>query len=236
MAVKRRVEMVEPEVPMRDDIMLNLARVRAHMVRSARDAGRSPESISLVCVTKGQGQDRIRAALDAGERVFGENRVQEAQSKWPSLRREYSPIELHLIGPLQTNKVLEAIALFDVIETLDRPRLANALAREQQAGRRLPKLYVQVNTGREAQKSGIFPELADDFISFCRTACALLIEGLMCIPPVGEQASPHFALLSEIAERNALSSLSMGMSSDYDLGIQLGATHVRVGSAIFGSR
>jgi pyridoxal phosphate enzyme (YggS family) len=217
-------------------IRANLAQVRSRIVRSALDAGRSADSVCLVCVSKGQGVASLRAALDAGQRVFGENRVQEAERKWPDLRQDHPDIELHLIGPLQTNKVREAVALFDVIETLDRPRLAEALARELRASGRTPKLFVQVNTGREPQKAGVSPEDADAFIAFCRDECALPIAGLMCIPPAGQQASPHFALLAQMAARNGLGSLSMGMSADYDLGVQLGATHVRVGSAIFGAR
>ncbi len=213
-----------------------LAVVRARMARSARDAGRTPESVHLVCVSKGQEPEAIRPALLAGERIFGENRVQEAQRKWPLLREAFSDVELHLIGPLQTNKVREAVALFDAIETLDRPRLAEALAKEFQTSSRRPQLFIEVNTGREPQKAGVLPEAADDFIAFCRGPCGLEIEGLMCIPPAGDQASPHFALLSTIAARNGIRSLSMGMSADYELGIQLGATHVRVGSAIFGER
>ena len=210
--------------------------VRARIARSEQDAGRLAGSVQLVCVTKTKSADDILPALEAGEQVFGENRVQEAQKKWPDLRRRFPNIELHLIGPLQTNKVREAVAVFDVIETLDRPRLAEALAKELQTTDRRPELYIEVNTGREPQKAGILPEEADAFIAFCRETCALPVTGLMCIPPADEQASPHFALLSTIARRNGLAKLSMGMSADYELGIQLGATHVRVGSAIFGTR
>jgi PLP dependent protein len=219
-----------------EGIRANLAQVQSRIVRSALDAGRSEDSVNLVCVTKGQDIESVRCALDAGQRVFGENRVQEAERKWPELRQEFPEIELHLIGPLQTNKVREAVTLFDVIETLDRPRLAEAVAREFRTSQRKPRLFIQVNTGREPQKAGVPPEEADAFIAFCRDHCALPIAGLMCIPPAGEQASPHFALLAQIASRNGLECLSMGMSADYDLGVQLGATHVRVGSAIFGAR
>jgi pyridoxal phosphate enzyme (YggS family) len=219
-----------------EGIRANLAHVQSRIARAALDAGRSADSVRLVCVTKTQDVAVLRAALDAGQRVFGENRVQEAERKWPELRQNFPDIELHLIGPLQTNKVREAVALFDVIETLDRPRLAAALAREMKASGRTPKLFVQVNTGLEPQKAGVPPEEADAFIAYCRDECALPIAGLMCIPPAGEQASPHFALLAQIATRNRLGGLSMGMSADYDLGVQLGATHVRVGSAIFGAR
>lgn len=214
----------------------SLDQLRSRIARSAIDSGRTVEDVQLVCVSKGQKDPALRAALLAGERIFGENRVQEAARKWPALKTEFGPVELHLIGPLQTNKLREALALFDVIETLDRPRLAEALAREFRAGSRQPKLFIEVNTGREPQKAGILPEDADAFIAFCRSDCGLEIEGLMCIPPADQQASPHFALLSQIAARNTIASLSMGMSADYELGIQLGATHVRVGSAIFGAR
>jgi pyridoxal phosphate enzyme (YggS family) len=214
----------------------NLASIRSRMARSAIDSGRPAGAVQLVCVSKNQDVGSLKAALQAGERVFGENRVQEAAAKWPALREAFEGVELHLIGPLQTNKAREAIALFDVIETLDRPRLAEALAREFRSGARRPSLFVQVNTGREPQKAGVLPEDADAFIAFCRNDCGLPVVGLMCIPPVDEQASPHFALLAQIARRNGLEKLSMGMSADYDLGIQLGATHVRVGSAIFGAR
>jgi pyridoxal phosphate enzyme (YggS family) len=217
-------------------ISANLARVRSRIARAALDSGRSVDAVRLVCVSKGQDVEALKAALQSGERVFGENRVQEAAGKWPALKRACADVELHLIGPLQTNKAREAIALFDVIETLDRPRLAEALAREYRLGGRQPSLFVQVNTGREPQKAGVLPEDADAFIEFCRTACGLPVVGLMCIPPVDEQASPHFALLAQIARRKGLENVSMGMSADYDLGVQLGATHVRVGSAIFGAR
>ncbi|MDB5643477.1 MAG: Pyridoxal phosphate homeostasis protein [Hyphomicrobiales bacterium] len=217
-------------------IVSNLDRLRSRIARASIDSGRSGDSVRLVCVSKGQEVSALRAALVAGERIFGENRVQEAARKWPDLKTEFAPVELHLIGPLQTNKVREAVALFDVIETLDRPRLAEALAREFDAAGRRPKLYVEVNTGREPQKAGVLPEDADNFIKFCRQDCSLEIEGLMCIPPADQQASPHFALLAQIASRNGIDCLSMGMSADYELGIQLGATHVRVGSAIFGAR
>lgn len=217
-------------------IRANLAQVRSRIARSAVDSGRPENAVHLVCVTKGQEEPALRVALEAGERIFGENRVQEASRKWQNLRQDFPGVELHLIGPLQTNKVREAIAFFDVIETLDRHRLAEALAKEQRAGASLPKLYIEVNTGREPQKAGVLPEDADAFVAFCRHECGLSLAGLMCIPPANQQASPHFALLAQIAARNGLPELSMGMSSDYDLGVQLGATHVRVGSAIFGAR
>ena len=191
---------------------------------------------TLVAVSKRQPDDRIEAALAAGHRVFGENRVQEAQKRWTSRRDLYPDLRLHLIGPLQTNKSADAVALFDVIEVVDRPKLARSLSAEMaRQGRHLP-CYVQVNTGEEDQKSGIWPEEADDFIAFCRDECGLDIAGLMCIPPVDEEPAMHFALLRTIAERNGLSGLSMGMSGDYEEAVRFGATSIRVGSAIFGSR
>ena len=191
---------------------------------------------TLVAVSKRQPGDRIEAALAAGHRVFGENRVQEAQERWTSRRDIYPELRLHLIGPLQTNKSADAVALFDVIEVVDRPKLARSLSAEMaRQGRHLP-CYVQVNTGEEDQKSGIWPEEADDFIAFCRNECGLDIAGLMCIPPVDEEPAMHFALLRTIAERNGLSGLSMGMSGDYEEAVRFGATSIRVGSAIFGSR
>ena len=204
-------------------------------VKSARqyNAGAAP---TLVAVSKRQPADRIEAALVAGHRVFGENRVQEAQERWAERRDLYPDLKLHLIGPLQTNKVADAVALFDVIEVVDRPKLALSLSAEMASqGRPLP-CYVQVNTGEEDQKSGIWPEDADDFIAFCRNECGLDISGLMCIPPVDEEPAMHFALLRMIAERNGLPGLSMGMSGDYEEAVRFGATSVRVGSAIFGSR
>ena len=193
-------------------------------------------STTLVAVSKRQSDDRIEAALVAGQRVFGENRVQEAQERWAKRRGLYPELRLHLIGPLQTNKSADAVALFDVIEVVDRPKLARSLSAEMvRQGRHLP-CYVQVNTGEEDQKSGIWPEGADGFIAFCRDECGLNIVGLMCIPPVDEEPAMHFALLRTIAERNGLSGLSMGMSGDYEEAVRFGATSVRVGSAIFGSR
>ena len=172
----------------------------------------------------------------SGHRLFGENRVQEAQRKWPLLKEKYPAVELHLIGPLQSNKAREAIELFDVIETVDRPRIAEALAREVQRLGKTPKFFVEVNTGNEPQKAGILPHEADRFLETCSKVYGLVICGLMCIPPAGEQASPHFALLAQLAKRNGLPELSMGMSADYHLAIQLGATYVRLGTAIFGGR
>jgi hypothetical protein len=206
------------------------------MARAARDAGRDPRDVTLVCVSKTFGPDEIEPVIEAGELVFGENRVQEAMAKWPALRERYPGLELHLIGPLQSNKAREAVSFFDAIETVGRDKIAKALADEIQRAGRHPKLFIQVNTGAEPQKSGVLPEEADDFIARCRKIYGLDIAGLMCIPPAGEQASPHFALLNLIAKRNGIAALSMGMSGDFELAIMLGATHVRIGSAIFGSR
>ena len=210
--------------------------VRESIARAARDCGRDPASVRLVCVTKTFGAEDIAPLLDAGQRVFGENRVQEARAKWPQLRARFPDIEMHLIGPLQSNKVKEAVEAFDVIESVDREKVAQALAAEMARQNRRPRLLIQVNTGEEPQKAGVAPCDADAFIAKCRQAYGLTIEGLMCVPPAGEQASPHFALLADIAARNDLATLSMGMSSDFEQAIQLGATHVRVGSAIMGAR
>jgi pyridoxal phosphate enzyme (YggS family) len=215
------------------DPAANLRQVRSLIDRAARDFGREPADVRLVCVTKTVTSERIRPVIEAGERIFGENRVQEAQERWAGRRNS---LELRLIGPLQSNKAREAVALFESIETLDRPSLAKVLAAEIQRAGRAPSLFVQVNTGAEPQKAGILPQDADSFIAECRTQYGLHPVGLMCIPPFDEQASPHFALLNKIARRNGLTELSMGMSADYALGIQLGATHVRIGSAIFGER
>lgn len=213
-----------------------LTEIRGRIARAEADAGRAPGAVTLVCVSKTFDAESVRPVIAAGQRVFGENRVQEALAKWPALRAETPGIELHLIGPLQSNKAREAVQFFDVIETVDREKIAVALAKEIAGGGRAPKLYVQVNTGAEPQKAGILPEQADDFVAFCRNDLKLDVSGLMCIPPVGEQAAPHFALLNKIAARNAIKILSMGMSSDFEIAIELGATHVRVGSAIFGAR
>ena len=192
--------------------------------------------VDLVAVSKRQSGKRIEAALDAGQRIFGENRVQEAQNRWSPLRNLYADLTLHLIGPLQTNKASDAVALFDVIEVVDRPKLAKALGNEMIRQSRYLECYIQVNTGKEEQKSGIAPEDADDFIAFCRDEAGLNITGLMCIPPTDEEAAMHFALLQTIAKRNDLSILSMGMSDDFEEAIAFGATAVRIGSAIFGAR
>jgi pyridoxal phosphate enzyme (YggS family) len=217
-------------------IAANLAAVRARIEAAAGTAGRAPGAVSLVAVSKTHPAASVRAALQAGQRVFGENRVQEALGKFPGLRQEFPDLRLHLIGPLQTNKVRDAVAHCDVIETVDRPRLAEALAREmERSGRHLP-CFIEVNTGEEAQKAGVFPEMADGFIGDCRGRLGLAVVGLMCIPPEDEEPALHFALLREIARRNGLDQLSMGMSADFETAICFGATHVRVGTAIFGAR
>ena len=218
------------------DFAANLATVRAKIADAAKTANRDPRSVALVAIGKAHPAERSRAVLAAGQRVFGENRVQEAEAKWPALKAQFPDTVLHLIGPLQTNKVKHAVALFDVIETLDRPRLARSLAREMdRTGRRLP-CFIQVNTGAEPGKAGISTEDADAFIATCVDEFALPVEGLMCIPPVADEPSLHFALLREIAHRHGLAGLSMGMSADYEIAIAFGATHIRVGTAIFGSR
>ncbi|GLK83491.1 YggS family pyridoxal phosphate-dependent enzyme [Ancylobacter defluvii] len=218
-------------------VALRLAEVRASIARACRDAGRPADAATLVAVSKTFDAGEIRPALEAGQRRFGENRVQEAKAKWPELKADYPDVELHLIGPLQSNKVREALALFDVIHTLDRPSLAKELAKEiPKSDRPAPRLLVQINTGEEPQKAGVSPLEADAFLEACRAEYGLAVEGLMCIPPAGEPAAPHFALLATIAKRNGLSTLSMGMSGDYETAVALGATHVRVGSAIFGAR
>jgi len=211
----------------------NLQQVLARIAVAVEAAGRSAGSVTLTAVSKQQPWEAVAPVLAAGQKVFGENRVQEAEARWSSRR---DGLELRLIGPLQTNKTREAIALFDVIETLDRERLAERLAREVQAAGVSPRLYVQVNTGEEPQKSGIAPQAADAFIALCRGPLGLPVEGLMCIPPADEPPAPHFALLAAIARRNGLAGLSMGMSGDFEIAIAHGATSVRVGSAVFGAR
>ena len=214
----------------------NLASVHGRIEAAARAAGRPAEAVTLVAVSKTHPAEAVRAALQAGQRIFGENRVQEALGKYPALRRGFPDLRLHLIGPLQTNKVKDAVAHFDVIETVDRPHLAEALAREfVRSGRRLP-CFIEVNTGEEPQKAGVAPKAADDFIRDCRDRLRLPIVGLMCVPPEHEEPALHFALLREIARRNGLDQLSMGMSADFETAIRFGATHVRVGTAIFGAR
>ena len=205
-------------------------------IDAARKAAVAPApSTTLIAVSKTHGPEHIRPLLEAGQRVFGENRVQEAKAKWPDLKREYPGIELHLIGPLQSNKVREALDLFDAIHSLDRPKLAHALAAESEKSGRRPTLFVQVNTGEEAQKAGIAPGDAPGFLALCREL-ELGVQGLMCIPPVDENPAPHFALLAKLAREAGLPLLSMGMSADFETAIKFGATHVRVGSALFGAR
>ena len=218
------------------DIARNLAEVKAAMAGAAAKAGRAETDVRLVAVSKGHDAAAALACLDAGHRLFGENRVQEAEAKWPGLKERFPDVRLHLIGPLQTNKAAAAVHLFDAIETLDRPRLAEALARHMAAIGRRVDCFVQVNTGNEPQKAGIAPTEADAFVRLCRDDYKLPVVGLMCIPPVDEEPSMHFALLREIAKRNKLAELSMGMSSDYPIAVEFGATLVRVGTAIFGRR
>ena len=214
----------------------NLRAVKSTIADAAREAGRDPASVNLVAVSKTHPAERIRPVLEAGHRLFGENRVQEADEKWPGLRADFPDLRLHLIGPLQTNKVKRAVQLFDAIETVDRPKLARHLAREMAAEGKSLDCFIQVNTGEEPQKAGVLPADADDFIRLCRDELQLPVVGLMCIPPVGEEPGLHFALLAEMAKRTGLESLSMGMSADFATAVKFGATHVRVGTAIFGSR
>ena len=219
-----------------NDAVEGLRQVQESIRRSASDYDREPSSITLVAVSKTFPAEAIAPVLAAGQRVFGENYVQEAKAKWPLLRERYPDVELHMIGPLQSNKAREAVELFDAIHTLDRPSLAEALAKEIARQGKTPRLFVQVNTGEEPQKGGVIPTEVDAFLEACRTKYGLTVEGLMCIPPAEDPPSPHFALLNTIARRHGLNVLSMGMSADFEAAIQLGATHVRVGSAIFGSR
>lgn len=214
----------------------NLRAVKARILAEAEACGRAAAAARLVAVSKTHDAETIAEALDVGHRVFGENRVQEAAAKWPGLKARYPGVELHLIGPLQSNKAKDAIALFDVVHTLDRPKLAEALVRLRDEGHALPRLLVQVNTGCEPQKAGVLPTEADAFLDRCAKEWKLDVAGLMCIPPVEQEPSPHFALLRKIAARHGLAELSMGMSHDYPVAVALGATLVRVGSAIFGAR
>ena len=218
------------------DVATNLAEVEGAIAAAAKPAGRNPREITLVAVSKTQPVDAILSGIRAGQCRFGENRVQEALAKWPELKTVHPHLGLHLIGPLQTNKVRDAVTLFDVIETVDRPKLAHALAREMDKQGRRPDVFIQVNTGEEEQKAGVWPEDADAFVELVRVELGLNLRGLMCIPPLDEECSLHFALLREIARRNDLKELSMGMSADYEVAIQFGATLVRVGTAIFGER
>lgn len=206
-------------------------------ITAAEQVGKRPEgSVTLVAVSKTFEADAIRPVIEAGERVFGENRVQESQGKWPALKQEFEGIELHLIGPLQSNKAADAVALFDVIETVDREKIARALADEMKRQGRFPRLYVQVNTGMEPQKAGIAPDETAAFVRLCRDDLGLSVEGLMCIPPAEENPGPHFALLAKLAKECGVEKLSMGMSGDFETAVEFGATSVRVGSAVFGNR
>lgn len=218
------------------DVAANLREVRARIGAAAADAGRAPTEIELVAVSKAHGVERIGPALAAGHRRFGENRVQEAEAKWPALRERTPGTVLHLVGSLQTNKTKNAVALFDVIETVDRPKLANALAREMERSGKRPACLIEVNLGKEAQKGGVLPEELPQFIALCRDDLALPVTGLMCIPPAAEEPAPYFALLAKLATRHGLPEVSMGMSADYEIAVTFGATLVRVGSAIFGPR
>ena len=210
--------------------------VREQIAAACRDAGRDPATVTLVAVSKTFDAEAIEPVIAAGQRVFGENRVQEAKAKWPGLISAHPGIALHLIGPLQSNKAKEAVALFDAIHSVDRPSVCEALAKEIVSQQRRPQLFVQLNTGEEPQKAGVAPAEADAFIANCREKYGLPISGLMCIPPVDDAPAPHFALTAKIAARNGLANLSMGMSADFAIAIAFGATHVRVGSAIFGTR
>jgi PLP dependent protein len=218
------------------NVRTRLLLVQEEIALAARSAGRDPASVKLVAVTKTVPCEIVAEAINAGQRIFGENRVQEAQAKWPALREHHPAVELHLIGPLQSNKTREAVALFDAIETVDRTKIARALAEEMARTGKRPRLFVQVNTGEERQKAGVLPGEIDDFIAFCREDLHLAIEGLMCIPPVDEEPAMHFALLAKIAARLGINELSMGMSGDFARAIKFGATYVRIGTAIFGAR
>ena len=213
-----------------------IAAVRAEIARACRDAGRDPASVTLVAISKTFAADAIEPVIAAGQRIFGENRVQEAKTKWPPLTARHNGLELHLVGPLQSNKAKDAVALFDAIHSVDRDSVAEALGKEIARQGRRPVLFAEINTGAEPQKSGVLPGHADAFIAACRDRHGLTIAGLMCIPPHHEAAAPHFALTAKIARRNGLKLLSMGMSADYPVAIAFGATHVRVGTAIFGER
>jgi pyridoxal phosphate enzyme (YggS family) len=218
------------------DVAANLAGVNARIAKACREAGRSPAEVTLVAIAKLQPTAAIEQVIAAGQRVFGENRVQEAEAKWPAIKAAHPGLRLHLVGPLQRNKVRRALALFDAIETVDGAKLARALADEMRAGGRRPDLFVQVNTGEEPQKAGVTPEETDSLVALCRGELGLPVRGLMCIPPVDEEPSLHFALLGEVARRNGLGDLSMGMSGDFEVAVRFGATFVRVGTAVFGPR
>jgi len=225
-----------PEAQVESEGAQHLAEVTRRIAEAARSAGRNPAEVTLVAVSKTHGADKVREVLEAGHRVFGENRVQEAEEKFPALKSLYPDLELHLIGPLQTNKARDAVTLFDVIQSVDRDRLAAPLAKEMERAGKRPACFIQVNTGEEAQKAGILPAELDAFVVRCRDSHKLPIVGLMCIPPVDEEPALHFALLTKMAARNNLAKVSMGMSADYETAVRLGATHVRVGSALFGAR
>ncbi len=220
--------MTDPVAALRD--------IRSRIDLAAQGAGRDPAGITLVAVSKTYGEEAILPVIASGQRTFGENRVQEAKSKWPPLKALHPDLKLHLIGPLQSNKTKEAVELFDAIHTIDRPKIAEAIAAEIQKQGRSPELFVQVNTGEEPQKAGIPPQMTAAFVNICRNKLELPITGLMCIPPVDEEPALHFGLLAKLAAENGLTGLSMGMSSDFETAIALGATHIRVGSAIFGAR
>ena len=222
--------------PLTKPLPNGLATVEQEIARACKEARRERAQVTLIAVSKTFDAEAISPVIDAGQRVFGENRVQEAKAKWPGLTSAYSGIALHLIGPLQSNKAKEAVALFDAIHSVDRPSICEALAKEINSQKKQPELFVQLNTGEEPQKAGVAPGDADAFIAACRDKYGLMISGLMCIPPVNEAPAPHFALTAKIAARNGLKNLSMGMSADFAIAIQFGATHVRVGSAIFGHR
>jgi|TARA_B100001750_G_scaffold241813_1_gene254053 pyridoxal phosphate enzyme (YggS family) len=218
------------------DIQENYQKVNHRLQKALHSASRVGKTVELIAVSKNQTVEKIDLLIKLGHRVFGENRVQEAKLKWPAIKMKYSDVQLHLIGPLQTNKVKEAVDMFDVIESLDRVKLATKLSKEISSSNRTPDLLVQINTGKEISKSGVNPEDADEFIIFCQKELHLNIKGLMCIPPVDDEKSKHFSLLHKIAKKHSLKYLSMGMSADFDTAILFGATHVRVGTAIFGKR
>jgi pyridoxal phosphate enzyme (YggS family) len=219
-----------------DEAAERLAAVQREIAAACREAGRDPTSVTLVAISKTFGYEAIAPVIAAGQRAFGENRVQEAKAKWPELKERHPGLELHLVGPLQSNKAKEAVALFDAVHSVDRASLCAALAKEIARQDRSPTLFVEVNTGGEPQKSGVLPEETDGFLKACRETYGLAISGLMCIPPFEEPPAPHFALLAKIAGRNGLKLLSMGMSADFAVAVRFGATHVRVGTAIFGAR
>src|SRR5437868_8145602 len=226
----------ENSLPITAHLPNGLSAVEQEIARACKQARRDPASVTLIAVSKTFDADAIRPVIEAGQRVFGENRVQEAKAKWPGLMSAYPDLALHLIGPLQSNKAREAVALFDAIHSVDRPSICEALAKEIDTQKRRPELFVQLNTGEEPQKATVAPAQADAFIARCREHYGLQISGLMCIPPINDAPAPHFALTAKIAARNGLQNLSMGMSADFAIAIQFGATHVRIGSAIFGHR